>query len=38
MSMKQIMRQGNDFPKDKDGEIFKLWDQWRKSKCQWENP
>ena len=26
------------FPKDKEGEIFNLWGQWRKAKCQWENP
>ena len=38
MSMQQIMRWGNDFPKDKEGEIFNLWDQWGKDKCQMENP
>ena len=38
MSMKQIMRWGHDFPKDKEGGIFNLWGQWGKAKCQWENP
>ena len=38
MSMQQIMRWGHDFPKDKDGEIFNLWGQWGKSKCQRDNP
>ena len=38
MSMQQIMRWGHGFPKDKEGEIFKLWGQWGKSKCQRENP
>ena len=26
------------FPKDKEGDIFNLWGQWGKSKCQWEKP
>ena len=37
MSMQQIMRWGHDFPKD-EGEIFNLWGQWGKEKCQWKNP
>ena len=38
MSMQQIMRLGHDFLKDKEGEIFNLWGQWGKVKCQRENP
>ena len=38
MSMQPKMRWGHDFPKDKEGEIFNLWGQWGKAKCQWENP
>ena len=38
MSMQQIMRWGNDFPKEWGGKLFKPLGQWGKSKCQWENP
>ena len=38
MSMQQIKISGHDFPKDKEGEIFNLWGQWVKSKCQRDNP
>ena len=38
MSMQNTKRWGHDFPKDKEGEIFNLWGQWGKAKCQWENP